>query len=93
MLDCLILLHRNGKFLHKTIKPTSYGIKDHQLKMIDFEHSTRFQNDAGVHFQQEDCEFKGDVVTGSIAAMEGKNHSRRDDLESLIYTLMIFFDQ
>jgi hypothetical protein len=61
--------------------------------MIKFEHLTRYLNHEGVHYQQENCEFKGDKLTGSIAAMEGKNHSRRDDLESLAYMLMIFFDK
>ena len=50
-------------------------------------------DDKGVHIKQQDCQYKGDLLTGSIAAMEGKNYSRRDDLESLVYTFMIFYDQ
>ena len=43
----------------------------------------------GVHFQQQETDFQSSPLTGSIAAMKGFNHSRRDDLESLAYTFML----
>jgi hypothetical protein len=61
--------------------------------MINFEHLSRYIDNDGVHFQQLNCEFKGDKLTGSIAAMKGMNNSRKDDLESLAYMFMIFYDQ
>jgi serine/threonine protein kinase len=45
------------------------------------------------HYQQCETQFQGTPLTGSIAALQGKNHSRRDDLESLAYTFMHLFDE
>ena len=60
--------------------------------MIDFRFMSEYQNKDGVHFQKFDKEFKDNLATGSIAAMEGFNHSRRDDLESLAYAFMYLID-
>ena len=55
--------------------------------MIDFGIVAEYQDRNGVHYAQYETPFQGTPVTGSISAMKGNNHSRRDDLESLLYLL------
>ena len=45
------------------------------------------------HYEQYETGFQGSPHTGSIWALEGNNHSRRDDLESLAYTFLFLIDQ
>ena len=60
--------------------------------MIDFGIVSEYQDKNGVHYPQYETAFQGTPVTGSIAAMKGYNHSRRDDLESLAYAFMYLID-
>lgn len=56
--------------------------------MIDFGLVGEYLDKNGVHIQQTPWTFTGTPLTGSISALEGNNHSRRDDLESLGYCFM-----
>ena len=56
--------------------------------MIDFGLVSEYLDANGDHIPQTDRGFTGTPNTGSINALEGKNHSRRDDLESLGYCFM-----
>jgi hypothetical protein len=60
--------------------------------MIDFGIVAEYQDKSGVHYPQLQTIFQGTPVTGSISAMKGYNHSRRDDLESLAYAFMYLID-
>lgn len=93
MFDAIHLLHQEAKLLHKDIKLDNFRIQQGQVKLIDFGIVAEYQDKEGVHYPQYDTSFQGTPLTGSIAALEGKNHSRRDDLEGLAYTFMFMFDQ
>lgn len=60
--------------------------------MIDFGIVAEYQDRNGNHYAQYETPFQGTPVTGSISAMKGNNHSRRDDLESLAYAFMYLID-
>lgn len=60
--------------------------------MIDFGIVSEYQDKSGVHYVHYEAAFQGTPVTGSIAALKGLNHSRRDDLESLAYAFMYLID-
>jgi len=47
-----------------------------------------FIDENGNHIQQTQANFTGTPLTGSINALAGNGHSRRDDLESLGYCLL-----
>ena len=79
--------------LHKDIKPDNFRIQDGQVKMIDFGLVTEFSDNQGNHYKQSAIPFAGTPLTGSINALRGQNHSRRDDLESLAYTFMFVINQ
>ncbi len=61
--------------------------------MIDFGIASIYMDGEGNHKQQYDTIFTGTPLTGSIQSLSGKNHSRRDDLESLAYTFMLIINQ
>jgi hypothetical protein len=93
MFDSIHLLHSQAKFLVREVSLSNFRIKNDRVKlMINFRYDLNYQDKYGVHFSQFNKEFKGDPVTGSISAMEGFNHSRRDDLESLAYSFMLLID-
>ena len=92
MYDAIHKLHSEAKLVHKDIKPDNFRIQDGQVKMIDFGIVAEYQDQSGAHYQQYETPFQGTPVTGSIAAMKGFNHSRRDDLESLAYAFMYLID-
>lgn len=56
--------------------------------MIDFGLVTEYLDGKGEHVNQLETGFQGTPLTGSINALDGRYHSRRDDLESLGYTFM-----
>ena len=94
MFDAIHLLHSEAKLLHKDIKLDNFRVDDSgHVRMIDFGIVAEYQDkESGKHYQQYETQFQGTPLTGSIDALEGKNHSRKDDLESLAYTFMYLFD-
>ena len=94
MFDAIHLLHQDAKMVHRDIKLDNFRVDDQgQVKMIDFGIVAEyFDSQKGCHYTQYEILFQGTPLTGSISALEGRNHSRRDDLESLAYTFMYLFD-
>jgi hypothetical protein len=54
---------------------------------------TEFLDHNGNHIEQEERNFVGNPQTGSSKSLENKDHSRRDDLESLAYTFMFIINK
>jgi serine/threonine protein kinase len=62
-----------------------------KIFLIDFGLSVPFVDDNNVHQPQEEHNYStvvGTALFASINAHQGKNLSRRDDIESLVYTLI-----
>jgi len=86
-------LHETASVVHRDIKPDNFRIQDGKIKMIDFGLVQDFLDTDGKHFPPEDIGgFLGTLKTGSTKSLQGKNHSRRDDLESLAYTFMFIIN-
>lgn len=88
-------LHNCG-VIHRDIKPENIcmgrGGKVGVVHLIDFGFAIRFQDKAGNHIPQEsDRPFVGTTRYASLNAHLGLRLSRRDDLESLAYTLMYLY--
>ncbi len=94
MFDAIHLLHQDAKMVHRDIKLDNFRVDDQgQVRMIDFGIVAEyFDSQKRSHYTQYETLFQGTPLTGSISALEGRNHSRRDDLESLAYTFMYLFD-
>jgi serine/threonine protein kinase len=56
--------------------------------MIDFGLVSEYLDANAVHKPYTKKGFTGTPSTGSINALNGRNHSRRDDMESLGYCFM-----
>ena len=95
MFDAIRLLHLEAKLLHRDIKLDNFRVDDSgRVRMIDFGIVAEYlDSQRGTHYAQYETLFQGTPLTGSIAALEGKNHSRRDDLESLGYTFMYMVNE
>jgi serine/threonine protein kinase len=77
------------------IKPDNILIssKDHKVRVIDFGTMTEYTNDKdGKHKVISRNGFIGTPSFAPIKALEGFSLSRRDDLESLAYTIMYLYD-
>ena len=61
--------------------------------MIDFGLLTNYLREDGSHKALDKFGFHGNPVYGSIHGLEGFSLNRRDDLESLGYTLMELIDK
>jgi serine/threonine protein kinase len=62
-----------------------------KIFLIDFGLSVPFVDDNDVHLPQQEHNYNtvvGTALFASINAHQGKNLSRRDDIESLVYTLI-----
>ena len=83
-------IHSAG-YLHLDIKPDNIGVKrgssGHQVYLLDLGLAQKFQFD-GVHYREGSArELRGNPIFASIPVMKCMKPSRRDDLESLLYTL------
>lgn len=91
MLACLRSLHEAG-FLHQDVKPDNYRVtKDGLVKIIDFGLLNEYRV-TGVHKPLGRFGFQGSPFFGSINSLRGYTLSRRDDLESLCYSIMYLID-
>lgn len=94
ILDRLELLH--GKYLvHRDIKPSNFcigkGKKKNIIYMIDLAFAKKFLDKEGNHIPMlENKNLTGTLLFASQNNHKGFEHSRRDDLESLVY-LMFYF--
>ena len=89
-LQILKSVHSCG-IVHNDIKPENLltGLTDPKtLYLIDFSLSTKFINDDEHIPHEKTGKFIGTPEYSSISSLDGMSLSRRDDLESLAYTLI-----
>ncbi|PNT76959.1 hypothetical protein BRADI_1g56100v3 [Brachypodium distachyon] len=88
-------LHSKG-FVHGDVKPENFllglpGSPDEKkLFLIDLGLASKWKDPAGLHvdYDQRPDIFRGTIRYASVHAHLGRTGSRRDDLESLAYTLL-----
>lgn len=86
----------NQYFLHRDIKPENFVIglnrKAHIVHLIDFGLSKRYLDSSNLrHIKyKEGKSLTGTARYASVNTHQGIEQSRRDDLESLFYTLLYF---
>ena len=95
MLSILKGIHEKG-IIHRDIKPSNILINNpnsNQIFLIDYGLSKRFTSKKGVHklFNVKKNSFKGTLMFASKNSHLGYSNSRRDDLESLGYTLVFLY--
>jgi serine/threonine protein kinase len=80
----------NLDIIHRDIKPSQCLLTSDKKKvfLVDFGLSTFFKIEGKHRVFKNKCRFKGSVIFSSINTHLGFRHSRRDDLESLSYTLL-----
>lgn len=88
-------IHKKG-ILHRDIKPDNFMIKErngeHELFIIDFGLSKRYLSLDGTHIDfKKDKNIIGTVKYASINIHNGEESSRRDDIESLVYTFISLY--
>lgn len=97
MLIAIENLHESG-FIHRDIKPDNIcmgrGENAGVVHLIDLGVAIQYKDEVtGQHFPMEEyIAFNGTVKYASLNSLSGKTCSRRDDLESLIYVMMYFFN-
>ena len=92
MLDALQEFHKTG-FVHLDVKPDNFRIgKDHVVKLLDFGLVIEYIRKEK-HKPYERHGFSGTPYFASTKAHEGRVLSRRDDLESLGYSMMALLNE
>lgn len=89
-IEILKNIHSAG-YLHLDIKPDNIGIKrlspGHQVYLLDFGLAKKYRF-GGEHYSEGLAkQLSGHPAFASVPVMKSRKPSRRDDLESLLYTL------
>lgn len=95
LLDALSGMHGLG-YIHRDVKPANFAITPrtaavHQgvWHVIDFGLARRYVDDAGMVLPpRPDAAFRGSTTYASLAAHEGEDLGRRDDLWSWLYVVV-----
>ena len=87
MLDVLEKFHKLG-FLHRDIKPSNFMVKDEEVYLTDFGTTVPYIDDQGNHIKEQQQPFFGTVEYASIRTHQNSNQSRKDDLETLGYSIL-----
>jgi len=96
-LSILEALHKKGRYVHGDVKPENFLLGQpgspnaKRLYLVDLGLATRWKDSVcGTHveYDQRPDVFRGTVRYASVHAHLGRTASRRDDLESLAYTLL-----
>jgi len=95
LLNILEAIHNKG-VVHQDLKPGNFlmgiGDKHDQCFIVDFGLSKYYRYSNGTHIPYRDNKtFLGTSRYASIAAHNGMEVSRKDDLESLIYVLVFLY--
>eukprot|EP01025_Chloroclados_australasicus_P040484 TRINITY_DN4228_c0_g2_i1.p1 TRINITY_DN4228_c0_g2~~TRINITY_DN4228_c0_g2_i1.p1 ORF type:complete len:468 (-),score=52.37 TRINITY_DN4228_c0_g2_i1:66-1469(-) len=88
-------MHDKG-FVHGDIKPENFlmgasgTVKEKKLYLVDLGLATQWREANGAHvaYDQRPDDFRGTVRYASVHSHLGRRLSRRDDLESLVYTIL-----
>lgn len=95
IMDILQHIHYNG-YIHRDLKPDNFTIGDkfkNNIYCIDFGLAKKYINKVGNHIPfSENRKFCGTAKYASIAAHERCEQSRKDDLESIAYMFVYFFN-
>ena len=93
MIDTLHHIHNLG-YIHRDVKVQNLTVGKSDLDKIfciDFGMAWKYTDKHGNHYVEKKTGFCGTETYASIAAMEGRTQCRRDDLESLCYTVIFMF--
>ena len=90
MLDLLQTLHRETRCIHKDVKPANFAMSGAELYMLDLGFTRPWVDEKGQHiaYDLNAARFIGTPRFASRSSHRGVQSSRRDDLESLVYTLV-----
>ena len=90
MLALLHTLHHEARCIHKDVKPANFALKDDEVYLLDLGFTRPWVDANGNHipYDKNETRFVGTPRFASRASHRGEQSSRRDDLESLVYSLV-----
>jgi serine/threonine protein kinase len=96
MVQCIREFHGRG-FVHQDVKPGNFLIRngtENPLVLIDFGLANRFADpETGEPYPLSvDCGFHGTAKYASLGAHAGNDHTPRDDMISLLYSIVEMVD-
>jgi serine/threonine protein kinase len=98
-LTILEALHAKG-YVHGDVKPENFLLgqpgtpRSNKLYLVDFGLAQKWRDSRAAHakYDQRPDDFRGTIRYASVHAHLGRTPSRRDDLESLAYTLLFLLN-